>query len=460
MGIFFDEATHDTRPLRLLHAREPNASLASWLEGESPAIADWVKHAGYTPRPNRWLMLPTEGRPSFIAGDAGGRYDLSDLPLSLPVGRYALEGEFSPDEADRLALSWALGAYQFERYSSAKRAPARLLWPKGARPKRVIALYEAVFLARALITTPAEDLGPEALAEEAKGIAAQHGAEFKQWVGPELLEANFPTIFAVGRAASRAPRLIEVNWGPLDAPRLSLVGKGVVFDSGGLDLKPAAGMRLMKKDMGGAAILLGLSQAIMAMGLRIRLQLLIPAVENAISGHAIRPGDVIRTRKGLTVEVGNTDAEGRLILADALAYASEGAPQAIVDMATLTGAARIALGTELPALFASCDALAGRILEGAAAAQDPLWRMPLHAPYQGQLKSRVADLNNISSSSFGGAITAALFLQHFVGENLPWAHIDVMAWNSEPQPGRPVGGEAMGLAALFHAIEAFAASPE
>ncbi|HYC14728.1 MAG TPA: leucyl aminopeptidase family protein, partial [Stellaceae bacterium] len=310
-----------------------------------------------------------------------------------------------------------------------------------------------ITLARDLINTPAEDMGPAELSGAAETLAGKHGARFSVLIGDELLSANYPMVHAVGRGSARAPRLIDIVWGDPKAPKLTLVGKGVCFDSGGLDLKPAQGMRMMKKDMGGAATLLGLAAAIMDARLPVRLRLLVPAVENFVSGTSIRPLDVIRTRKGLAVEIGNTDAEGRLILCDALAEADSEKPQLILDAATLTGAARVALGPELPALFANDDALAEELVAAGTAESDPLWRLPLWKPYRKLLDSKVGDLNNVSESGFAGAIIAALFMAEFVSPATPWAHIDTFAWNQATRPGRPEGGEALALRALYAALK-------
>jgi leucyl aminopeptidase len=308
-------------------------------------------------------------------------------------------------------------------------------------------------LARDLINTPAEDMGPPELAEAAQTLAAKHGARYRVIVGDELLELNYPAIHMVGRAAAKAPRLIDFVWGNENAPKLTLVGKGVCFDTGGLDLKPSGGMRMMKKDMGGAATLLGLASAIMEAKLPVRLRVMVPAVENAVAGNAFRPLDIIKTRKGMTVEVGNTDAEGRLILCDALYEACNERPTLLIDMATLTGAARTALGPELPALFANDDAVADELLRFGLNESDPLWRLPLWKPYRQMIVSPIADLNNVSESSFAGAITAALYLDAFVTPGTPWIHIDTYAWNQKSRPGRPEGGEALAMRALYALIE-------
>jgi leucyl aminopeptidase len=392
------------------------------------------------------------GRVLAGVGDGGPEiWALAGLPDALPEGTYRLER--TPDGADptRLALGWALGTYAFTRYREKKPggAGAVLVWPDGADRDRAAHLAGAIFLARDLANTPASDMGPAELAAEAVRVAEAAGAACTVIVGNELLAKNYPTIHAVGRASARPPRLVDIVWGEPDAPKVTLVGKGVCFDTGGLDLKSAAGMRMMKKDMAGAAIMLGLGQAVMQAKLPVRLRILLPCVENSVAGNAMRPLDVVRTRKGLTVEIGNTDAEGRLILCDALAEACTEKPALILDAATLTGAARVALGPELPALFCNEDALADGLLAAGAAEDDPLWRMPLWRPYRRMIDSKVADLNNVSESPHAGAITAAIYLSEFVDPGVPWAHLDVMAWNQRAQPGRPEGAEAQTLRAAF-----------
>jgi len=310
-------------------------------------------------------------------------------------------------------------------------------------------IARGVFLARDMINTPAEDMGPEQLATAAKTVADAHGAALNVIVGDDLLHQNYPTIHIVGRASHRAPRLIDLRWGKESAPMVTLVGKGVCFDSGGLDLKTHEGMLQMKKDMGGAAVMLGLAQALMAAGTPIRLRVLIPAVENSVSGNAVRPLDIVRTRSGKTVEIGNTDAEGRLILCDALAEADSEQPDLLIDCATLTGAARVALGPELQAMYCDDDAVADALLEAGAETGDPLWRMPLWRPYRKELDSKCADLNNVAKGAFAGSIIAALYLAEFVSATTRWAHLDIMASNPAAKPGRPEGGEATGMRALY-----------
>ena len=370
---------------------------------------------------------------------------------ALPMGTYIAKQQLSL----QALVAWALAQYQFDRYKAPK-APPRILVLREQDLTDVLIEAEAIFLVRDLINTPANDLGPKELADIVAKIANEHGAEFKQWVGEELVQGNFPAIHAVGRAAAShaAPRLISLVWGKEDNPRVTLVGKGVCFDTGGLDIKPSSGMRLMKKDMGGAAQVVGLAQWLMAHQIPIRLHVLIPAVENAIDGGAYRPGDVLTMRNGLKVEIHNTDAEGRLVLADALVKACEEKPELIIDFATLTGAARVAVGTEIAAMFANNDALANTLSESAQDVCDPVWRMPLFAGYEEMFSSKIADFSNATDSSYAGAITAALFLQRFISPGIPWAHFDIMAWNVGNKPGKPEGGEAMGIRAVGHYLRA------
>lgn len=377
---------------------------------------------------------------------------LAALSTTLPVGTYYLAAESVLSDHRAAALGWALGAYQFTRYRAATRAPATLAVPP-ADLVPLQQLIDATALVRDLVNTPTEDLGPEQLADAVKRVAKAGRAKLREWVGDALLDANFPTIHAVGRASHRAPRLVELQWGKASDPKLVLVGKGVCFDTGGLNLKTGEGMRWMKKDMGGAAHALALAQLVMQAKLPVRLTLLIPTVENSVAGSAIRPGDVITTRAGLRVEIDNTDAEGRLILCDALAYASEQQPELIIDFATLTGAARVALGADLPALFANRDELAEQLLAAGRNVDDPLWRLPLWQPYRQLLDSYLADFANTGASHQAGAITAALYLERFVAAPIAWLHLDTYAWNDVDRPGRPRGGEAMGLRAVFRLLQ-------
>ena len=423
----------------------------------------WLEATGFAAEPGKFALVPDEtgGLARVVLGlgeeaESERMWALAHLPEALPAGDYRVERIPDGWRASRLALGWALATYAFTRYRAKPAPKTRLCWPEGVDRGLVERLAAAIFLARDLANTPAGDLGPVELAEAAVRVAEKAGARHRVIVGEQLLAENYPTIHAVGRASDRPPRLVDIVWGAADAPKVTLVGKGVCFDTGGLDLKPASGMRLMKKDMGGAAIMLGLAQAIMAAALPVRLRVLLPLVENAVAGNAVHPLDIVKTRKGLTVEIGNTDAEGRLILCDALAEASTEQPRLLIDMATLTGAARVALGPELPALFCNDDALAGELLAQGEAEADPLWRMPLWHPYRKMLDSKIADINNVSESPHAGAITAALYLAEFVEPQIPWAHLDVMAWNPQSRPGRPEGAEATGLRALYaHIAERF-----
>jgi leucyl aminopeptidase len=431
------------------------AGLDAWRETASARERDWAAATGFTGEAGKLALVPDKqgklGR--VLAGasaDEAAMWALAGLPDALPEGSYRL-GQ-SPEGADptRLAFGWALGTYAFTLYREKKKEQqARLVWPEGADRGLAERLANAICLARDLINTPASDLGPAELAEAAVTVAEACGAKYHVITGDALLAENYPTIHAVGRASSRAPRLVDIRWGDARAPKVTLVGKGVCFDSGGLDLKPASGMKMMKKDMGGAAIMLALAQAVMEGKLPVRLRVLLPLVENAVSGNAMRPLDIVKTRKGITVEIGNTDAEGRLILCDALTEASTEKPAMLVDAATLTGAARVALGPELPALFCNDDRLAEGLIASGGAEDDPLWRMPLWRPYRKLLDSKAADINNVSDGPHAGAITAALYLQEFVEPEIPWAHLDVMAWNARARPGRPEGAEAQTLRALY-----------
>jgi len=353
---------------------------------------------------------------------------------------------------DALAIGWGLGCYQFARYKKPQRSPARLKLPGRSAHPLIVEAVDAVALVRDLINTPAEDMMPQDLASVAEEMAQTYAASFSQIVGDDLLAENYPCIHTVGRASVHQPRLIDMRWGSKKHPLVTLVGKGVTFDSGGLDLKPAAGMRQMKKDMGGAAHVLGLARMIMALELPIQLRVLIPTAENAVSSNSFRPGDVIRTRHGLSVEIDNTDAEGRLLLCDALSEACAEKPDLIVDFATLTGAARVAVGTEIAAYFASHNDLSAALMSAGETVDDPVWQLPLHKGYDSMLDSKVADLQNCAPTPFGGAITAALYLRRFVDKSVPWFHFDIMAYNNRSRRGRPVGGEAMGVRAVFEML--------
>ncbi len=432
--------------------------LDSWLKRQSASVTGWVRAAGFEAAPGSTLLIPGTGKKGAVSGALVGVSGDDDIWSwaaagdKLPAGRYKMAREPKASTANKLALGWGLAAYKFTRYKGKLGDRAELVWPSNADKSAVEGAVDGAFLTRDLINTPAADMGPEELADATKKLARQFKANCSVIVGDDLLKKNFPAIHAVGRASSRAPRLIDLKWGRTSDPKVTLVGKGVCFDTGGLDLKGPAGMLLMKKDMGGAAHVLGLAHMIMAAKLRVRLRVLIPAVENSVSGNAYRPMDVIPTRKGLTVEIGNTDAEGRVVLSDALALAASEKPSVILDFATLTGAARIALGPSLPAMFSNDDALANAFMKCGEAADDPVWRMPLWQPYRKYIEPNIADLSNTGKIPQGGSITAALFLESFVEDTIPWAHFDIMAWNSASQPGKPEGGEAMAMRAAFDVI--------
>ncbi len=420
---------------------------AGWLARQSPRTRGLLAAQGFRGKPGHHAVLPGEGDDWRVVAVADGEtpWSLAGLSAALPAGTYRVDGHEGGE------LGWLLGQYRFDRYRRADEDGARILLTRDAAGiAETIALAGATAQVRDLVNTPASDCGPADLEAAAVALAKRHGGTVTVRRGDEL-EQGYPMIHAVGHAAARdrAPRLIELVWGDQTAPRVALVGKGVSFDTGGLDIKPSSGMRLMKKDMGGAAHALALAELVMAIRLPVRLHLLIPAVENAISGDAFRPGDVLRSRKGLTVENTNTDAEGRLILADALTRAAEEKPELILDFATLTGAARVALGPDLPPLFSDDEALARDLLAAGMATHDPLWRLPLWDGYDDLLKSDIADMVNAPDGGFAGAITAALFLRRFVPAGIPWAHLDVFAWRSTSKPGRPKGGDAYGLRAAF-----------
>jgi leucyl aminopeptidase len=424
-----------------------------------PGARAFVDAAGFEPKPGRHLLLPGkgEGLGGVLFGlevDDGEKDPFLPGRLAdvLPAGTYRFAN--APHDARLAALAVALGTYRFARYRKGEVKEIRLEIPDGVDGADLTRIAEGVTLARDLINTPANDLGPAELEEAARALAARHGASARAVVGEDLVKQNLPLIHAVGRAADRAPRLIELTWGETAHPKVTLIGKGVTFDTGGLDIKPESAMRIMKKDMGGAACVLAAAHMIMDRGLKLRLRMLIPAVENAISGAAFRPLDIYRSRKGLTVEIGNTDAEGRLILADALTLADEEKPELIVDMATLTGAARVALGPDLPPFYTEDETLAGDLGRHAASENDPLWWLPLWRPYQSMLDSKVADLNNVTTGGFAGSITAALFLRHFVEAAKGWVHIDVYAWTPAAKPGRPEGGECQAARALYALLAA------
>lgn len=417
-------------------------------------VKSWAKANGFDGQASKILSVPdSNGKISGILFGLGTNelgFTTGVLGSKLPKGNYhfahALEDPY------QASLGFLLGSYKFTRYNKKKANEANLVLPDSVDKARLVREVEGSFLARDLINTPANDMGPDELEKEVRQIGRENKATVSVIKGDKLLEKNFPMIHAVGRASAGAPRLIDLKWGKASDPKVTLVGKGVIFDTGGLNIKPGSSMALMKKDMGGGANTLALAQMIMSAKLRVRLRLLIPAVENSISGNAFRPGDILSSRKGLSVEIGNTDAEGRLILGDALALGDEESPDLMIDMATLTGAARVALGPDLPPFYTDDKPLADEIKDAAQSRNDPLWHMPLWAPYQKMLSSQIADVNHISTGGFAGSITAALFLSRFVEKTKAWAHFDIYGWNPSTKPWAPVGGEAQGIRALYEVI--------
>jgi leucyl aminopeptidase len=459
------------KPACLIRALTP-AMLAEWQRDLAGPHLAWMETAHFTAAAGEVLLLPDSagGLEAVLLG-LGKNPDpfaLAALPKKLPAGAYRLESGAPAPVAAMAPLAWAMGCYRFDHYKSAKQ---ETVWPRLVLNKtndkagdktsdktrdraRIDRLNRAVYTARHLINTPAADMGPEALEAVVKALAKTHKAKLCVTAGDDLLKENYPMIHAVGRAAMQAPRLLDLVWGPVDAPKLTLIGKGVCFDTGGLNLKPGNYMDLMKKDMGGASLAIALADAVMDAGLPVRLRLMVGAVENAIGPDAFRPGDVLESLKGLSVEIGNTDAEGRLVLADMLSEADAEAPDMMVDFATLTGAARVAMGPEVTPFYTHSDTLAEGLAQAAQSAYDPLWRMPLWAGYDGWLDSSIADVSHISSSPMGGSITAALFLNRFVENCADWVHFDTYAWNLKPRAGRPVGGEAQAIRAVYDYVEA------
>ncbi|MGD9866433.1 MAG: M17 family metallopeptidase [Hyphomicrobiales bacterium] len=438
------------------------ARLDALLDRLGPVQKAWIEATGWKPDEGAVALLPAAdgGLAGAILGTGAETLHsrpllAGALPAALPQGDYALQ----PFEGDPTlaALGWALGSYQFTRYSGRPRAARRLAWPGGADRARVESVAGAVAFGRDLINTPASDLGPAELEKAALSLARAHGARASVVRGGDLLKKNLPLIHAVGRASDRAPRLIDFTWGPAAARKVTLVGKGICFDTGGLNLKPGSSMSLMKKDMGGAASVLALARMIMEAKLKLRLRVLVPAAENNVSANSFRPGDVLHSRNGMTVEIGNTDAEGRLVLADALAVADAEAPDILVTMATLTGAARVALGPDLPPLYSTDDAFAQALLAEGLRVDDPLWRMPFWTPYDKTLKSKIADVNHISDGPFAGSVTAALFLRRFVTRAASYTHLDIYGWTPKPRPGHTDGGEPQGARTLFEVLRKQAA---
>lgn len=447
----FTAAATSSRPLHCLD----RASFDAWCARQPAAVRAWLQAQGFAAAPGSCALLPgADGLAGAVLGigDPLDPFAYAHAPAALPAGDWHLAEAPAADTLRALQLGWGLGSYRFDRYKRAAREPARLVL---ATPDaETLAVLAACTRVRDLVNTPTEHMGPEQLEQVVRAIGERHGAQVEVVAGDALLAQNYPAIHAVGRASHRAPRLLALHWGEAAHPHVAIVGKGVCFDTGGLDLKPADGMRNMKKDMGGAAHAIALAELVMARALPLRITLLVPAVENALGPDAYRPGEVIATRAGVSVEIDNTDAEGRVVLCDALTRAGELGPALILDFATLPGAARVALGPDLPALYGNDDALAQAWLEAGTRERDPLWRMPLWRPYLRYLTSHIADLANAGASKMAGSITAALYLERFVPEGLPWAHLDVYAWNDSDRPGRPAGGEAQGLRAAYAMLKA------
>ncbi|QHQ36717.1 leucyl aminopeptidase family protein [Algicella marina] len=456
MTAVFAEATGDAIPIHVIEA----GKLEDWLGGQPDTVRGWVKANGFTGKLGQVLILPDGvGFAAALAGwgsekdRARGWFHFGTVAAALPEGTYRIESGLEGDALSEAALAFLLSAYRFSRYKDAGVQRATLVCPDGIDPRRLEVIAAGVALTSDLINTPASDMGPDQLENAFCDLAGAFGAKAEVIRGRALLAENFPMVHAVGRASDQPPRLLDMTWGDSTAPKVTLVGKGVCFDTGGLNIKPGSSMGLMKKDMGGAATVLGLARMIMALNVPVRLRVIVPAVENSISAGAFRPGDILTSRKGLTVEINNTDAEGRLVLADALALADEESPAMIVCMATLTGAARVALGPDLPPFFTDDGSLAGELEAAASAVKDPLWRMPFWDGYETMIEPGIADLDNAPSGGFAGAITAALFLRRFVENAGTFAHFDCYGWTPAAKPARPKGGACQGARALLEVIE-------
>ncbi|MCH2547954.1 MAG: leucyl aminopeptidase family protein [Alphaproteobacteria bacterium] len=430
----------------------------TWLKSQPDVVCSWLQHTGFKGDVGKYALLPNaKGEMQqviAVVADKPDIWSIATLADALPEAHYALNHNIKGLNVTDLALGWQLATYNFDTFKAKKAKKfATLCIGDGIDVAAIEAVAEAIFMARDLINRPANDLTPYALADAAHALAKKHNAQYAVVKDDALLTKNYPLIHAVGRASDNRPCLVDMRWGNEKHPKVTLVGKGICFDSGGLDIKPSSGMLMMKKDMGGAANVLALAHMIMALKLPVCLRVMIPAAENSVSGNAFRPKDIIQSRKGITVEIGNTDAEGRLVLCDALSEADDEKPDMLIDFATLTGAARVALGTDMPAFFTNDDVLANDISNASTQAGDPLWRLPIWEPYREMLDSDVADISNAGSSGFGGAITAALYLKEFVEHTASWVHIDLMAWNVKSRPGRPVGGEAMGIRAIYQMLQ-------
>ena len=443
MQYFYTEKNTNSIPIDVVLKSE----FSTWKKSQSEYIQNWINSSQFKPKPSNILCIPNStgviNSVLVIAELDNMIWALGRCTKQLPAGNYHITSPHH--ENNQIYIGWGLGAYQFSHYKKNKEKEIKLRIDSSIDNNKLSALLQATSIVRDMVNTPASDMMPQDIAEQCLKVSKEFNVKVKQCIGNNLIKENYPMIHAVGRASVYEPQLIEFNWGDSKHPKVCLIGKGVSFDSGGLDIKPSQGMRLMKKDMGGAAHVIGIAHAIMKLNLPIHLQVLVPAVENAISGDAFRPGDILTSRSGKTIEIDNTDAEGRLILCDAIIKAVEDNPDLIIDFATLTGAARIALGTEVPAFFTNDDSLVTSFIEAAKRVHDPVWHMPLHQPYRYMLNSSIADICNAASSGYGGAITAALFLKEFVPVETKWVHFDVMAWNTRARAGRPKGGEAMGL---------------
>jgi leucyl aminopeptidase len=453
MQLTFAADTNNAIPLKVVDTPGLDAALA----GLSDVGRAWAMTQGFTAKLGEVLTLPdADGAIAQVLVGYGtdtqrarGRFHMGAIAAKLPAGDYKITDGLAEPALEEAALGWLLSQYKFDRYAKASATTAQLVAPAGIDAEKIAIIANGEVLTRDLINTPASDMGPQELEDAARALAGGHGAKIAVTTGEDLLTDGFPMIHTVGRASSRAPRLLDMRWGTT-GPQLTLVGKGVCFDTGGLNIKPGASMGLMKKDMGGAATVLGLAHMIMGLGLPIRLRVLIPAVENSIDGDAFRPQDILTSRKGLTVEINNTDAEGRLVLADALTFADEDDPAIVISMATLTGAARVAVGPDIAPFFTDSDAYAAAITEGAQSVADPVWRLPFHTPYETTIEPGVADLDNAPKGGMAGCITAALFLRRFTES--PYIHFDIYGWQPSAAPARPKGGVGMGARAILDAL--------
>lgn len=447
LACFTSELTSSVVPISVVEQK----NYSEWFATQPLVTKEWLSTSKFRGEAGNVRLIPDkEGKVSRViccVNDRKNFWCVGDLSMQLPEGVYQIDHDNGSD-----AIAWGLGAYQFTRYKKPSRAPAKL-YLSAENKDHVLNMVESIYQVRDWTNTPTDDMGPTQFAEATEKLAKQYDAKLTQIIGEDLLKQNYASIYTVGRASDDEPRLLDLRWGNSKHPKVTLVGKGVCFDSGGLDIKPSAYMLLMKKDMAGGAHVLGLARMIMQAKLPVYLRVLVPVVENSISSNAYRPGDIIKSRKGITIEVGNTDCEGRVILSDALTEAVSEKPDLLIDVTTLTGAARVALGTDLPAVFSNNDKLVAEVIQSGEREYDPMWRLPLHAAYRDYINSSIADINNNSSESYAGAITAALFLKEFVPDTIPWLHFDLMAWNIRQKPGRPVGAEAMTLRALFNYIK-------